>query len=84
MQFICDIGEVSLERPQNVETTALGAACLAGLQAGIWDNQDALADLPGKYTRFDPNMADATRNDLLKQWDIAVKTTRYRAQLQQG
>lgn len=82
MQYISDIADVPLERPQNVETTALGVACLAGLQAGIWDNEDELAGLPGTYTSFTPDMADVDRNTLLKEWDIAVKTTRYRAKLQ--
>lgn len=84
MQFISDVAEVPLERPENIETTALGVACLAGLQAGIWDDPEALTGLPGSYTRFTPSMQDSDRQSLLREWDIAVKTTRYRAQLQQS
>ena len=42
-QFLADILRVPVERPQNLETTALGAAFLAGLATGVWDGLDALA-----------------------------------------
>jgi len=84
MQFVSDIADVKLERPENVETTALGAACLAGLQAGIWTDESELTALPGAYTQFTPDMPPEHRAGLLREWDIAVKTTRYRARLQSG
>ncbi len=83
MQFISDVANVPLERPQNVETTALGVACLAGIQSGIWADETALEKLTGTRTGFTPNMQTHARQDLLREWDIAVKTTRYRARLQQ-
>lgn len=82
MQFISDVAETPLERPEYVETTALGAAYLAGLQAGIWKSEAELAKLAGTYAAFRPSMDETTRNALLNEWDIAVKTTRYRAELQ--
>ena len=84
MQFVSDIADVKLERPANVETTALGVACLAGLQAGIWNDESELTTLPGAYTQFTPDMQSDHRVALLREWDIAVKTTRYRARLQSG
>ena len=83
MQFISDVAEVPLQRPNNVETTALGAAFLAGIQAGIWADEDTVAALATAEATFEPAMANATRKKLLREWDIAVRTTRYRAELQQ-
>lgn len=83
MQFISDVAEVPLQRPQNIETTALGAAFLAGLQACIWNNEADVEKLAGTHDTFEPMMAAEHRDSLLRDWDIAVQTTRYRAQLQQ-
>ena len=82
MQFISDIAGLPLERPANLETTALGAALLAGLEAGVWSDLDAVRNLAGPYAGFAPDMEDAHRQALLREWDIAVRTTRYRASLQ--
>jgi glycerol kinase len=80
-QFIADVTDTRLQRPKNVETTALGAAKLAGIQAGIWEDGDHLDALSGGMTDFMPEMAPAEREHLLREWDIAVKTTRYREDL---
>ena len=80
-QFIADITNAHLQRPENVETTALGAAKLAGIQAGIWQEGDHLDALSGGMTDFAPKMDEETRQTLRGEWDIAVKTTRYREQL---
>ena len=80
-QFISDVADAPLERPANVETTALGAAKLAGIQAGIWPDDESLDALSGGMTSFVPKMATADRKALLREWDIAVKTTRYREEL---
>jgi glycerol kinase len=82
MQFISDIAGLPLERPANLETTALGAALLAGLEVGVWSDLDAVRNLAGPYAGFAPDMEDAHRQALLREWDIAVRTTRYRASLQ--
>ena len=82
MQFISDVSNTALERPSNIETTALGAAFLAGLQAGIWHDEAELLTLNGADRLFAAQMSPDGRSALLKQWNIAVKTTRYRAKLQ--
>lgn len=82
MQFIADICDTSLSRPTNVETTALGAAFLAGLQAGIWASEDDLRHINTADQSFESGMPPPQREHLLQQWDIAVKTTQYRAKLQ--
>lgn len=84
MQFISDMGDAKLERPVNVETTALGAAFLAGLHIGIWGSEADLSNVNPADRRFAPNIATSERQALLSEWAIAVKTTRYRAQLQAG
>ena len=83
-QFIADICDTVLERPANIETTALGAAALAGLKAGIWPHLSEITQSAETLTRFDPNMKADHRAALLKDWDIAVKTTRYRETLRQA
>lgn len=80
-QFIADITNVPLQRPENVETTALGAAKLAGLQAGLWTEGPDLENLSGGLQTFTPRMTAGERHKLLFEWQIAVKTTRYRETL---
>lgn len=82
MQFIADMSGAGLERPKNVETTALGAAFLAGLQIGLWESEADLHKVNSADRRFTSIIDPNKRSAALKQWDIAVKTTRYRAKLQ--
>jgi glycerol kinase len=73
MQFQADQLSVPVERPDIVETTALGAAGLAGLAAGVWTNPaDFLAGRT--FTRFEPGAGDATAGDLAG-WRRAVRAT---------
>ena len=81
MQFISDVCAVPLERPANLETTALGVALQAGLVAGIWNSVDDVRNLAGPYEGFTPSMPGNERDALLKDWKIAVETTRYHAKL---
>ena len=81
MQFISDVCDVPLERPQNLETTALGVALQAGLEAGVWSDIDEVRNLAGPYEPFAPGMAASVRSELLEEWRIAVETTRYHAKL---
>ncbi|MEL6830765.1 MAG: glycerol kinase GlpK, partial [Pseudomonadota bacterium] len=81
MQFISDTCDVPLERPRNLETTALGVALQAGLVAGVWSGLDEVRNLAGPYDGFAPNMDAETRNGLLQDWHIAVETTRHHAKL---
>jgi glycerol kinase len=72
MQFQADLLGVPVERPDMVETTALGAAGLAGLALGVWKST---ADfLSGRrFTRFEPGMAPTERQQRLDEWRRAVR-----------
>ncbi|GAX88465.1 glycerol kinase GlpK [Effusibacillus lacus] len=74
MQFQADILGVKVERPKVTETTALGAAYLAGIAVGFW-NQSDLADNSQLDATFEPHMEEATREKLYKGWKKAVKRT---------
>ena len=72
MQFQADITETPVMRPRVRETTALGAAYLAGLATGVWEDTE---EIPGKWTldkRFDPAMPAEKRERLTKHWYKAV------------
>lgn len=56
MQFQADILGVPVDRPQVIETTALGAAYLAGLAVGVWDSKDQLVQSWKLQNRFEPTM----------------------------
>jgi len=72
MQFQADVLGVPVERPDMVETTALGAAGLAGLGAGIWrDTNEFLATR--RFTRFEPRMDRDTAKRLMHGWERAVR-----------
>ncbi len=76
LQFQSDILERELRRPANTETTALGAAFLAGLTTGFWKDLDALRALRASDTLFRPHMDHDTRMKLLHGWKAAVRRTR--------
>jgi len=71
MQFQSDILGVRVLRPKIVETTAMGAAMLAGRAVGIWNDND-LNNLQAPDREFVPNMDEPTRAKLLKQWNRAI------------
>lgn len=75
MQFQSDVLGVPVERPDSVETTALGAAALAGVAAGIWKDADEFV-APRRFMRFAPNpdMRDAAAQGR-KGWSRAVRAT---------
>jgi glycerol kinase len=73
MQFQSDILGVSVSRPEVAETTALGAAYLAGLAVGYWEGLDDIASNWREQTRFDPALADEERERLYSQWKRAVE-----------
>jgi len=76
-QDIADILRLPVERPANVETTALGAAMLAGLGAGLFASlEEAAAAMRGGITRFEPAMKDAVREERLGRWQKAVAAAR--------
>jgi glycerol kinase len=74
-QFLADVLEADVERPAGVETTALGAAFLAGLAVGVWPDLDALAATWTLERRFEPKMAAPERERLLAGWKDAVRRT---------
>ncbi len=76
MEFQSDILNVPVERPQVIETTALGAAYLAGLAVGYWDSQDEIAKQWAIDRKFEPKMDEETRTKLYEGWKKAVATTR--------
>jgi glycerol kinase len=73
MQFQSDILNTSVIRPKVTETTALGAAYLAGLAVGYWNNMEELQQYWQKDRGFTPTMPGNTREDLQKNWKRAVK-----------
>ncbi len=78
MCFLADITDCAVERPQVHETTALGAAYLAGLGVGLYPSLDAVGDGWRLERRFEPTMAAAERTARLAGWDEAVARTRAR------
>src|SRR3989338_3988988 len=76
MQFLADILGVPVERPEVTETTALGVAYLAGLQAGLYKDLASIARHWHRQQRFDPRMADSHRSKLYDGWLDAVKRVR--------
>ena len=74
-QFLADILEFPVERPANLETTALGAAFHAGLATGVWPDLDALSRTRGEAERFQPKMDAGLRHKLLAGWRTAVRRT---------
>ncbi len=75
MQFQSDVLRTPLRRPQNTETTALGAAYLAGLAAGFWKDVEGLCALRADDDVYEPGMEDARHSRLLEGWARAVKRT---------
>jgi glycerol kinase len=74
-QFLADILEMRVERPAGLETTALGAAFLAGLATGVWASPEALAATWTPAAAFSPAMTDARRGSLLAGWRQALERT---------
>ncbi|MBX7244960.1 MAG: glycerol kinase GlpK [Candidatus Sumerlaeaceae bacterium] len=72
MQFQSDILNVPIVRPKLLETTALGAAYLAGLAVGFWKSKEEIAELWQADRRFEPAMERATAEKLVKGWTKAL------------
>jgi glycerol kinase len=73
MQFQADILGVPVERPEIIETTALGAAYLAGLAVGFWKDQSMIAERRKVNRKFKPGMNEDKRKELYDNWKKAVK-----------
>ncbi len=75
MQFLSDIIGAPVDRPKVLETTALGAAWLAGMKAGVYPDQAGFADSWALDRRFEPTMDEATRKRRYAGWKDAVRRT---------
>ena len=75
MQFQADLLGIPVIRPAITETTALGAAWLAGLSSGVYRNTDALASLWRAERTFLPTLSPARAASLMAQWEHAVRQT---------
>ena len=72
MQFQADIMNLVVERPRVTETTAMGAAFLAGLGCGLW-SESTIAEIWEKDSSFKPSMDDEQRQELCRGWQRAVE-----------
>lgn len=74
-QFLADVLNLPVDRPAVTETTALGAAAFAGLQAGLFASLDEFAEHRQSNARFEPDMEESVRASLLEGWRDAVRRT---------
>ncbi|QFT61131.1 Glycerol kinase (plasmid) [Sulfitobacter sp. THAF37] len=75
MQFLSDIIDAPVDRPQVLETTALGVAWLAGMKAGVLPDRDAFAKGWALDRQFEPSMDPATRDRKYANWKRAINAT---------
>ena len=73
MQFQSDILNTDVSRPKNIETTAMGAAYLAGIAEGFWKDRDEIIQLIRADGTFTPDMREEKREKLYRGWKKAVK-----------
>ncbi len=76
MQFESDMLGVTIDRPANVETTALGAAYLAGMAVGVFDGLDSVVDAYRIERSFEPRITQGEREGHLRRWHDAVRRAR--------
>jgi glycerol kinase len=77
MQFQADILGVPVVRPLMTETTALGAAFLAGLGTNVWKEVKAISNSPREERRFEPRMPLSQANEMRQGWNEAVSRTKF-------
>ncbi|MCP4680045.1 MAG: glycerol kinase GlpK [Deltaproteobacteria bacterium] len=73
MQFQADLLGVPVNRPLDIETTALGAAYLAGLETGVWSDMSEIEQLRQEDRIFEPRISSDEREHLMQGWQDAVK-----------
>jgi glycerol kinase len=73
MQFLADVLGATVDRPKITETTALGAAYLAGLKAGVYNSLEDLESMWLREKRFEPEFDKSTRDSLYDGWQTAVR-----------
>ena len=76
MQTLADIIDVRVDRPVITETTALGAAYLAGLHAGVYSSLEEIGDIWQRDATFEPNLTEEQRSPLITGWNKAVGRVR--------
>ncbi|MGB1030908.1 MAG: FGGY family carbohydrate kinase, partial [Pseudoalteromonas marina] len=79
LAFLANILDADVERPKNIETTALGAAYLAGLQQGIFSSLDELAAKWHCQQKFTGSLSEQQRNSMYEKWRVAVNKVRSQA-----
>lgn len=84
MAFQADTLGIPVRRPSVVETTALGAAGLAGLAVGVWENGQEFLGALGEASVFTPSLAESNRNELLQGWHRAVATAKAWSRWEEG
>ncbi len=76
MQFQSDILGKKVIRPENVDTTVLGAAYLAGLETGFFNSVDELKKMTKKYKEYSPKMKEDVKQKEVHNWTVAVTKTK--------
>jgi glycerol kinase len=76
MQFQSDVSNVGIERPLDVESTARGAAMLAGVGAGVFRDMQQAAQWVEHPQRFQPQMTNSEREQRVATWQAALRRTR--------
>ena len=74
-QFLADVVDIKVLRPKVDETTALGAAFMAGLQIGVYKSLKDISNNWQVDRTFLPRMKSSNRKNLIKGWDKAIKKT---------
>jgi glycerol kinase len=82
MQFQADILGVPVVRPAMTETTALGAAFLAGLATGFWKDLNTISNLPREERRFEPSLPRSQVDNMRQRWNEAISRTKSWEQVQ--
>jgi glycerol kinase len=77
MQIQADLLGVTVERPKSIESTAIGAAMMAGLGVGIWPDLDALRQIRQVDREFPPTLPARERRERMSRWKKAVNRTRH-------
>jgi glycerol kinase len=75
-QFQADLLGLNVTRPQILETTAMGAAFLAGLAVGVWENQTEIRNLWQEEKTFSANISRANAEQKMKDWSRAVERSK--------
>lgn len=76
MQLQADNANVSIQRPECIEVSALGAALLAGLGAGVYSDMNELKIIAGRFSTFSPEIDDNERNARIAKWHKAVERSK--------